>query len=67
LLPSKPPAGDNWLHEFKYDGYRLQIHLDRGRVTIHTRTGLDWMKRFSAIAAALKKVGSESGNPYASL
>jgi len=52
FLRSKPPAGDNWLHEIKYDGYRLQIHLDKGRVTIRTRTGLDWTKRFSAIAAA---------------
>ena len=51
-LRSMPPAGDNWLHEIKYDGYRLQIHLDKGRVTIRTRTGLDWTKRFSAIAAA---------------
>ncbi|WP_334386550.1 ATP-dependent DNA ligase [Bradyrhizobium sp. AZCC 2262] len=50
-LRSKPPAGDNWLHEIKYDGYRLQVHLDKGRVTIRTRTGLDWTKRFSAIAA----------------
>ena len=41
-LRSKPPAGENWLHEIKYDGYRLQIHLDKGRVTIRTRTGLDW-------------------------
>jgi hypothetical protein len=49
---SKPPAGDNWLHEIKYDGYRLQIHLDKGRVTIRARTGLDCTKRFSAIAAA---------------
>src|SRR5437879_1869005 len=46
-LRSKPPAGDNWLHEIKYDGYRLQIHLDKGRVTIRTRTGLDWTRRFS--------------------
>jgi bifunctional non-homologous end joining protein LigD len=49
---SKPPAGDNWLHKIKHDGYRLQIHLDKGRVTIRTRTGLDWTKRFPAIAAA---------------
>jgi len=49
-LMSKPPAGDNWLREVKYDGYRLQVHLDKGRVTIRTRTGLDWTKRFSAIA-----------------
>jgi bifunctional non-homologous end joining protein LigD len=47
-LRSKPPAGDNWLHEIKYDGYRLQIHLDKGKVTIRTH----WTKRFSAIAAA---------------
>ena len=51
-LGSKLPAGDNWFHEIKYDGYRLQIHLDTGRVTIRTRTGLDWTKRLSAIAAA---------------
>ena len=51
-LRSKPPAGDNWLHEIKYNGDRLQIHLDKGRVTIRTRTGLHWTKRFPAIAAA---------------
>jgi bifunctional non-homologous end joining protein LigD len=51
-LRSKPSAGDNWLHEIKYDGDRLQIQLDKGGVTIRTRTGLDWTKRFSAIAAA---------------
>jgi ATP-dependent DNA ligase len=51
-LRTKPPVGEYWLHEIKYDGYRLQIHLDNGRVTIRTRTGLDWTKRFSAIAAA---------------
>lgn len=51
-LRTKAPSGDNWLHEIKYDGYRLQIHLNKGRVTIHTRNGLDWTKRFSAIAGA---------------
>ncbi len=51
-LRTKPPVGEHWLHEIKYDGYRLQIHVDNGRVTIRTRTGLDWTKRFSAIAAA---------------
>lgn len=46
-LRSKAPSGDNWLHEIKYDGYRLQIQLNKGRVTAYTRNGLDWTKRFS--------------------
>lgn len=49
-LKPKPPAGDRWIHEIKFDGYRSQVHIDRGRVRIFTRKGLDWSKRFSAIA-----------------
>src|ERR1700712_1157444 len=52
-LKSRAPAGDQWLHEIKYDGYRLQLHLDGGRRKAFTRNGLDWTKRFSAIAGAL--------------
>jgi bifunctional non-homologous end joining protein LigD len=51
-LRTKAPSGDNWLHEIKYDGYRLQVHLNKGRVTTYTRNGLDWTKRFSAITGA---------------
>ena len=40
------------LHEIKFDGYRLPIHLNKGRVTAYTRNGLDWTTRFSAIARA---------------
>jgi bifunctional non-homologous end joining protein LigD len=39
------------LHELKLDGYRIQAHLRDGRVTLYTRTGLDWTKRFPTIAA----------------
>jgi bifunctional non-homologous end joining protein LigD len=49
-LKSKAPKGDQWLHEIKYDGYRVQIHLNKGRVTVYTRNGLDWTKRFAVIA-----------------
>jgi bifunctional non-homologous end joining protein LigD len=42
-LRSKTPAGDHWLHEIKYDGYRLQFHLNKGRARVYTRTGLDWI------------------------
>ena len=51
-LKSKAPSGEKWIHEIKYDGYRLQPHVDRDKVTIFTRNGHDWSKRFSNIAGA---------------
>jgi bifunctional non-homologous end joining protein LigD len=45
--------GDQWPHEIKYDGYRVQVHLNRGRKKVFTRNGLDWTKRFTEIAGAL--------------
>jgi bifunctional non-homologous end joining protein LigD len=52
-LKSKPHAGKQRLHEIKFDGYRVQVHLNRGRRKVYTRNGLDWTKRFSLIAGAL--------------
>ncbi|WP_063799702.1 non-homologous end-joining DNA ligase [Bradyrhizobium jicamae] len=52
-LKSKAPNGGQWLHEIKYDGYRVQVHVNGGRKKVYTRNGLDWTKRFSAIAGAL--------------
>ena len=52
-LKSRAPKGDQWLHEIKYDGYRIQVHLNRGRKKVFTRNGLDWTKRFTEIAGAL--------------
>jgi ATP-dependent DNA ligase len=43
---SKAPVGSQWLHEIKLDGYRVQIHLNKGERKVHTRNGLDWTKRF---------------------
>jgi len=51
-LKSMAPKGDQWLHEIKYDGYRVQVHLNRGRKKVFTRNGLDWTKRFTEIAGA---------------
>jgi bifunctional non-homologous end joining protein LigD len=51
-LKTKAPQGDQWLHEIKYDGYRVQVHVNSGRKKVYTRTGLDWTKRFSVIAGA---------------
>ncbi|KRR08465.1 ATP-dependent DNA ligase [Bradyrhizobium jicamae] len=56
-LKSKAPKGEQWLHEIKFDGYRIQVHLNRGRKKVYTRNGLDWTKRFSSIAAALDTPG----------
>ena len=52
-LRTKAPQGEQWLHEIKYDGYRMQVHLNRGRKKVFTRNGLAWSKRFTEIAGAL--------------
>src|SRR5499427_5545339 len=52
-LVDAAPDGDGWLHEIKYDGYRMHARLDRGAVKLLTRTGLDWSHKYPAIAAAV--------------
>jgi bifunctional non-homologous end joining protein LigD len=47
----KVPSGDRWLHEIKFDGYRVQVHLVNRAVRVFTRRGNDWTKRFKKIAA----------------
>jgi ATP-dependent DNA ligase len=39
-LRSTAPKGDQWLHEIKFDGYRVQVHVNSGRKKVYTRTGL---------------------------
>lgn len=56
-LVSKPPKGDNWLYEIKWDGYRLAIHIEPTRVRIITRGGHDWTHRFPSIAKAASWLG----------
>ncbi len=47
---SRPPAGTNWVHEIKFDGYRVQLRVQEGTATLRTRKGLDWTDKFRAIA-----------------
>ncbi|AYD05199.1 DNA ligase D [Neorhizobium sp. NCHU2750] len=47
----RPPSGKGWLHEIKFDGYRVQMRIEGGTVHLLTRKGLDWTKRFKQIAA----------------
>jgi len=48
-----PPRGDNWVHEIKFDGYRVQALIEAGRVRLLTRTALDWTPRFGIVAKEL--------------
>src|SRR4029078_8707417 len=51
-LSAKAPASGDWIHEIKFDGYRMQARIGGGKVSLKTRTGLDWTDRFPAIAQA---------------
>src|SRR5882762_10303114 len=52
-LVDQPPEGLDWLHEIKFDGYRMHARLDRGAVRLLTRTGLNWTHKYSGIASAV--------------
>ena len=45
------PSGERWIHEIKFDGYRVQVHLKDAVVKVFTRRGNDWTNRFRKIAA----------------
>ena len=54
------PAGPHWLHEVKYDGYRIIARKAGEEITLFSRSGLDWTVRFPAIAKALLTLPAES-------
>lgn len=45
------PRGERWIHEIKFDGYRVQVHLRDAAVKVFTRRGHDWTNRFRKIAS----------------
>jgi bifunctional non-homologous end joining protein LigD len=47
----RPPGGEGWAHEIKFDGYRIQLRIKDGEAKLLTRKGLDWAAKFGAIAA----------------
>jgi hypothetical protein len=58
-LPTKSdkvPAGDDWIHEVKYDGYRMMVVRDQDRVRLISRGGHDWAQRFPLIVASALKL-----------
>src|SRR5262249_60410731 len=56
-LAPAAPAGDEWLHEMKFDGYRVLCRIDRGRVRLLSRNGKDWTARLPGIARAAARLG----------
>ncbi len=55
-LVDKAPSSDNWIHEIKFDGYRIQARLENGKVRLLTRKGLDWTDKFPTVAKAVAKL-----------
>jgi bifunctional non-homologous end joining protein LigD len=53
-LVEEPPDGEGWVHEIKYDGYRIAARVDGGDVRLFSRNELDWTGRFKEVATALK-------------
>ena len=52
-LVTRIPAGDNWAHEIKFDGFRMHARIVKGRAALLTRNGLDWTVKYPDIAAAI--------------
>jgi len=52
----KPPDGPGWVHEIKFDGYRVQAHLAGGKATVYTRRGNDWTHQFQWIADSVAEL-----------
>lgn len=46
----KVPSGERWIHEIKFDGHRVQVHLTNETAKIFTRRGHDWTRRFKKVA-----------------
>ena len=55
-LAKAPPVGDAWVHEIKYDGYRMVCRIAKGEAHMHSRTGKEWTAQFAPIARALARL-----------
>jgi len=55
-----PPTASGWIHEIKWDGYRAQAHLRDGKVTVYSRSGLDWTAEFDTVSKAVTALRAKS-------
>jgi bifunctional non-homologous end joining protein LigD len=60
VLRLKPPAGTDWVHEIKHDGYRMIVHRDGPTVRLYSRNAYDWTVRLAGIAAAAERIKAKS-------
>src|SRR5882757_2421770 len=56
----KVPNDDRWIHEIKFDGYRVQLHIANDDIRVYTRRGNDWTKRFRKIASDAYLINAKS-------
>jgi bifunctional non-homologous end joining protein LigD len=54
MLRPAPPSGEDWLHEIKWDGYRLLVDLENGKARLRSRADLDWTATFPEVARAIE-------------
>jgi ATP-dependent DNA ligase len=59
-LVDEAPTGKDWLHEIKYDGYRMHARIDGDKIQLLTRTGLDWSHRYKRTIEALRSLKVKS-------
>jgi bifunctional non-homologous end joining protein LigD len=59
-LAEEAPGGSDWLHEIKYDGYRMHARIDGDKIQLLTRTGLDWSHRYKRTTEALRSLKVKS-------
>ncbi|TIN31741.1 MAG: ATP-dependent DNA ligase [Mesorhizobium sp.] len=59
-LVERPPEGDNWIHEVKFDGYRSQLVIDDDGIRIYTRNGHDWTAKYRDLVKEAASLGAES-------
>ncbi|RUW87808.1 ATP-dependent DNA ligase [Mesorhizobium sp. M7A.F.Ca.US.010.02.1.1] len=59
-LVDRPPQGDEWLHEIKFDGYRTQIIKDENGIRLFTKNGYDWTGRYIELAGEAEAIEAES-------
>jgi ATP-dependent DNA ligase len=59
-LVKKVPEGRDWLHEIKLDGYRMHARLDSGRVTLLTRRGNDWTRKYPSVTEAIAALPAQT-------
>jgi bifunctional non-homologous end joining protein LigD len=55
-LVDSVPTGNDWIHEYKYDGYRLLLAVGEGAATAWTRNGKDWSDKFKALVKAASRL-----------